>query len=55
MPPVGKQLILPGLLTGTPPGPAAAVLVDAQVRHRHRGLLQHRVCGGGERLVRDRP
>ena len=29
VPPVGEQLILPGLLIGTPPGPAAAVLIDA--------------------------
>jgi hypothetical protein len=55
VPPVGQQLILPGLLIGTPPGPATAVLIDAQVRHRGRPLLQHRVRGGGERLVRDRP
>ena len=55
VPPIGEQLILPGLLIGTPPGPAAAVLIDAQARHRGRRLLQHRVRGGGERLVRDRP
>ena len=31
------------------------MLVDAQVRHRRRGLLQHRACCGCERLMRDRP
>ena len=31
------------------------MLVDAQVRHRRRGLLQQRVRPGSERPVRDRP
>ena len=47
--------VLPGLLVDGEPGPAAAVLIDAQVRHRRHGLVQHRVRGGGERLVGDRP
>ena len=34
MPPVREQHVLPGLLIKPPPGPAPAVLVDAQVRHR---------------------
>ena len=42
----------PVLLIDGEPGPAAAVLVDAQVRHRRCGLAQHRVSGGGERPVR---
>ena len=55
VPPVGQQHILPGLLIDPPPGPAAAVLIDAQVRHRGRGLLQHRARGGGERRMGHRP
>jgi hypothetical protein len=55
VPPVREQQVLPGVLIDAPPGPAAAVLVDAQVRHRRGGLLQHRVRRGGERLVRHRP
>ena len=55
VPPVREQQVLPGLLVTLPAGPAAAVLVDAQVRHRRGGLLQHRVRRGGERLVRHRP
>jgi hypothetical protein len=35
-------------------GPAAAVLVNAQVRHRRCGLVQERVRGGGERIMRRR-
>ena len=31
------------------------MLIDAQVRHQGGGLVQHRVRGRGERLVRDRP
>jgi hypothetical protein len=31
-----------------PPGPAAAVLVDAQARYRCRGLIQRRIRRGGE-------
>jgi hypothetical protein len=52
MPPVRQQYVLPGLLVHGEPGPAAAVLVDAQVRHRCRGLLQQRIGRGGERLMR---
>ena len=37
VPPVGEQHVLPGVLIQPPPGPAAAVLVDAQVRHRAGG------------------
>ena len=55
VPPVGEQQVFPGLLIDAPPGPAAAVLIDAQVRHRRRGLLQHRVRRGSERRMRDRP
>ena len=36
-------------------GPAAAVLIDAQVRRRRGGLLEHQVHRGGERRMRDRP
>ena len=53
VPSVSQQLIIPGLLIGAPPAPAAAVLIDAQVRHRRRDLLQHRIRCGGERLMRD--
>jgi hypothetical protein len=55
VPPVSEQDVLPGLLIGGEAHPAAAVLIDAQVRHRRRGLLDHRVRGGGERLMRRRP
>ena len=40
MPPVREQGVLPGLLIDGEPRPAAAVLIDAQVRHRRRGLVQ---------------
>jgi hypothetical protein len=50
MPPV-REHVLPGLLIKPPPGPAPAVLVDAQVRHRRGRLLQHQVSRGGERAV----
>ncbi len=36
VPPVGEQHVLPGVRVGSEAGPAAAVLVDAQVRHRRR-------------------
>ena len=55
MPPVGEQHVLPGFLIVPPPGPAAAVLIDPQVRHRRGRLLQHRARGGGERRMRHRP
>ena len=55
VPPVGRQGVLPGLLIDGGPGPAAAVLVDARVRHRCRWLVRRRVRGGGERVVRGRP
>ena len=55
VPPVGQQHVLPGIRAAFPPGPSAAVLIDAQVRHRRGGLLQHRVRGGCERRMRDRP
>ena len=47
--------VLPGLRIDGEAGPAAAVLIDAQVRHRGRGLVQQRVRGGGERIVHHRP
>jgi hypothetical protein len=31
------------------------MLVDAQIRHQRRGLLQHRVRRGSERRMRHRP
>ena len=55
VPPVREQGVLPGLLIDGEAGPAAAVLIDAQVRHWRRRLAQQRVRGGGERLMRDRP
>jgi hypothetical protein len=55
VPPVGQQGVLPGLLIDGEAGPAAAVLVNAQVRHRRCGLVQEGVRGGGERVVRGRP
>jgi len=38
VPAVREQLVLTGLLIGPPAGPAAAVLVDPQVRHQGRSL-----------------
>ena len=55
VPPVGEQQVLPGVRVQRPPGPAAAVLIDAQVRHRRGRLLQHRARRGGERRMRHRP
>lgn len=55
VPPVREQGVLPGLRVYGEPSPAAAMLIDPQVRHRGRGVVQHRVRGGGERLVRGRP
>ena len=54
-PPVREQGVLPGLLIDGEAGPAAAVLIDAQVHGSGRVPVQHRVRGGGERLVRGRP
>ena len=31
------------------------MLIDAHVRHRRHGLVQHRVRRGGERVRRDLP
>ena len=53
MPPVRELHVLPGQLVCAPPGPAAAVLVDAQVRDRGGGIVQHLVRGLRERAVRD--
>ena len=47
--------VLPGLLIDGKAGPAAAVLIDAQVHDSGRVPVQHRVRGGGERLVCGRP
>jgi hypothetical protein len=55
VPPVGEHQVFSGLLIDAPAGPAAPVLIDAQVRHRRRGLLQQRVRRGSERRMRDRP
>lgn len=55
VPAVREHGVLPGLLIDGEPGPAATVLVGAQVRHRSRRLVQHRVRGGGKSLVHDRP
>jgi hypothetical protein len=52
VPPVRQQGVVPGPLIDGEAGPAAAVLVNAQVRHRRCGLVQERVRGGGERVVR---
>ena len=54
-PPVREQGVLPGLLIDGEAGPAAAVLIDAQMHDSGRVPVQHRVRGGGERLVRGRP
>ena len=55
VPPVCEQQVFPGPLIDAPPGTAAAVLINAQVRHQGRGLLQHRASGGRERVMRGRP
>ena len=55
VPPVREHDVLPGLRVGGEPRPAAAVLIDAQVRHRGRGLVQQRIRRGGERIVHHRP
>ncbi|HJZ02057.1 MAG TPA: hypothetical protein VJ305_15135 [Streptosporangiaceae bacterium] len=55
VPPVCEQQVFPGARIEAPPGPAAAMLVDAQIRHQRRGLLQHRVRRGSERRMRHRP
>jgi len=55
VPPVREQDVLPGPLIGGEPRPAAAVLVDTQVRHRRRVLVQHRIRSRGERIVQRRP
>ena len=44
----------PVLIDGEP-GPAAAVLIDAQVRHRRRILVQHGIGSSRERRVRGQP
>ena len=55
VPPVREHGVLPGLLIGGEPRPAAPVLIDSQVRHRSRVLVQYRVRRGGERVVHHRP
>ena len=55
MPPVREHDVLPGLRVSGKPRPAAAVLIDPQVRHHGGRLLQQRIRRGGERVVRHRP
>ncbi len=55
MPPVREQDVLPGLPVGGKPRPAAAVLIDPQVRHNGGRLVQQRIRRGRERVVRHRP
>jgi hypothetical protein len=55
VPPVRQQVVLARARVAHPARPAAPVLVDAQVRNRRQRLLQDRVRGCGERLVRRRP
>ena len=55
VPPVCEQQVFPGLLIDAPPGPAAPVLVDAQVRHRRGSLVHYRARRRGERVMRHRP
>jgi hypothetical protein len=47
VPAVSQENVLAGLRIGAPPGPAAPVLIDPQVRHR-RGRLQQRVRARGD-------
>jgi fructosamine-3-kinase len=47
VPPVRQLHVLSGLLVAPPPGPAALVLVNAQVRDRSSRLAQDPVRGGG--------
>ncbi len=51
VPPVRQQGVLPGLRVGGEARPAAAVLIDAQVRHRCRVLVRQRIGPRRERLV----
>jgi hypothetical protein len=55
VPPVRELHVLPGLRIQPPPGPAAAVLVDAQVRHRGGSRAQHPISPAGERVMDRRP
>jgi hypothetical protein len=55
VPPVREHGVLPGPLIDGEPRPAAPVLIDPQVRHRSRVLVQYRVRRGGERAVHHRP
>ncbi len=52
VPPVREQAVLPGLLIDGEAGPAAAVLIDPQVRHRRGIPLQQRIGPRRERLMR---
>ena len=54
MPPVREKHILPAVLIGPPAGPAAAVLIDPQIRHRRHRRDQHRIGAPGEGGVRRR-
>jgi hypothetical protein len=55
VPPVRDQDLLAGFLVLPPPGPAAAVLVDAQVSDRFRVARQARFRFLRERGVHGRP
>jgi hypothetical protein len=55
VPAAGEQHVLAAVLIDPPAGPAAAVLIDPQVRHQRRRLLQDRIGLPGERLTGHRP
>jgi hypothetical protein len=60
VPPVREQSVLSGLLVDGEAGPAAAVFIDTQVRHRRRVLVQHgigsKIVGAaGSRITATRP
>ena len=55
VPPVRELHRFPGQRVGAPAGPAAAVLVDAQVRDLRRVLAEHPAGGFSERAVHGMP
>jgi hypothetical protein len=55
VPPVSQQDVLPGLVIAGELGPAAAVLINAQVRHRRGALAQQDTGPRRERIMRGRP
>ena len=55
VPPVREEHVLAGIRIGPPARPAAAMLINSQVRHQRRRLPQHRISLPGERLVHHRP